>query len=265
MSKPKVAFYNFSGCSGCLLTILNCEDSILDIFNAGQVVSFLMASRGNVEKEQDLAFVDGSVTTREQAEFIEDIRSRTKTLVALGVCACYGGVQAMETGRGSFARRYRAVYGPHPPSIVEAFESKPLDALVKVDYYIPGCPIDGKQFLHAYARLVRGLPPELTKVPVCTECKWRENECLLLKDQLCLGPVTAGGCNARCPTNLTGCIGCYGPADERNLVSEVDLLKSRKFNLEMIERKLRLFGGARFGEAFRKVLPKIHAGRPGRK
>jgi sulfhydrogenase subunit delta len=268
-AKPRAGFYNFSGCSGCLLTILNCEDNILDIFGAAQVVSFLMANRGNIddrwhgdgkkpgdEANLDVAFIDGSVTTREQEAFLKEIRERSKRVIALGVCACYGGVQAMETGRGSFAKRYQKVYGAALPAIVQAFESRPLDAFVKVDYYLPGCPIDGKQFLHAYARIVRGLPPELPKTPVCTECKWRENECLLLKNELCLGPVTAAGCNARCPTNNTGCVGCFGPADERNLGSEVSLLKTRKFNLETIERKLRIFGGARFGESFKKLLRK---------
>jgi sulfhydrogenase subunit delta len=256
MSRPRVGFYNFSGCSGCLLTILNCEDNILDVFGAGQVMSFLMANRGNVEMEMEIAFIDGSVTTKEQEEFLRDIRARARQLVALGVCSCYGGVQAMESGRNTFAKRYRYVYGKTGPAIVHAFESRPLDAFVKVDHYIPGCPIDGNQFLHAYARLVRGLPPELPRVPVCNECKWRENECLLLKDQLCLGPVTAAGCNARCPSNNTGCIGCFGPADERNLASEVALLRSKKFLRETIERKLRIFGGAAFSEAFKKVLRK---------
>ena len=266
--KPKIGFYNFSGCSGCLLTILNCEDEILDIFGAGQIVSFLMANRGNLEKDLDLAFIDGSVTTKEQEEFLLDIRQRTKTLVALGNCAGLGGVQAMETGRSPYHRRWQKVYGNDSPAIVQAFESKPLDAFVKVDFYQPGCPIDGKHFLYSYARLVRGLPPEIPKAPVCTECKWRENECLLLKDKLCLGPVTASGCNARCPTNNVGCIGCYGPADEQNLTSEVNLLKSKKFFIEEINRKLRLFGGARFAAQFKKILsnrPFVEKTRLGRK
>jgi sulfhydrogenase subunit delta len=271
-AKPRAGFYNFSGCSGCLLTILNCEDNILDVFGAAQVVSFLMANRGNVDEawhgpqprnrrqppaiELDVAFIDGSVTTREQQEFLTELRQRSRLIVALGVCACYGGVQAMENGRGGYGRRYRRVYGEAAPAVVEPFESQPLDASVKVDYYIPGCPIDGRVFLHAYARIVRGLPPELPRVPVCTECKWRENECLLLKGELCLGPVTAAGCMARCPTSSTGCIGCFGPADERNLGSEFDLLRSKRFPAETIERRLRIFGGARFAETFRKLARK---------
>jgi sulfhydrogenase subunit delta len=177
----------------------------------------------------------------------------------------------MEHGRGNYAKRYEKIYGTTPPSIVEPIESQPLDAFVKVDHYIPGCPIDGPVFLHAYARLARGLPPELPRIPVCTECKWQENECLLLKNELCLGPITNAGCQARCPSNNIGCVGCFGPADERNLTSQLDLLRDKKFPLETIERKMRIFGGARFAEAFKKLMrtpapaPKKPAAPKGRK
>lgn len=107
--KPKVAFYNLSGCSGCILTILNCEDSLLDIFNGGEVVSFLMAQSGNIEKEQDIAFLDGSVTTDEQEEFLLELRPRTKKIVCLGVCSSYGGVQAMENEKGTWTDRKSVV------------------------------------------------------------------------------------------------------------------------------------------------------------
>ncbi|MEO0108150.1 MAG: hypothetical protein ABIK62_03140 [candidate division WOR-3 bacterium] len=268
-SQPKVGFYNFTGCSGCLLSILNCEDNLLDVFRAAEVASFLMANRGNIEDNWhapgaratrnvslDLTFIDGSVTTAEQEEFLNELRGRSRVLIALGTCACYGGVQACENGRRPYAQRWRRVYGRGEVSVVKPRESQPLETFVKVDHRIPGCPIDGNVFLHAYARLVRGLPPELPKYPVCTECKWRENECLLLRNELCLGPVTAAGCSARCPSNNTGCIGCFGPADERNLTSEVGMLRTRRFPLETIERKLRIFGGARFNEAFKKLLRK---------
>ncbi|MEO0072314.1 MAG: NADH:ubiquinone oxidoreductase [candidate division WOR-3 bacterium] len=253
MSKLKVAFYNLSGCSGCLLSIINCEDSLLDIFNAANVVSFLMAQSNNREEEQDLAFLDGSVTTDEQEEFLLHLRPRTKKVVALGTCACYGGVQAMENAKGTFERRFEKVYGKTPFTIVKAFESKPVDAVIPVDYYIPGCPIDGDLFLYNYARLLKELPVDMPKTPVCRECKWQENECLLLKNQLCLGPVTAGGCKARCPSHNLPCIGCFGPADEANLTSEFNLLKEKGYNFAEIERKLRLFGGTKFINSFREL------------
>lgn len=256
MNRPKVGFYNFSGCAGCLLTILNCEDTLLDIFNGGEVVSFLMAKSDNTEKELDIAFLDGSITTNEQEEFLIDIRARTKKIVCLGICSSYGGVQAMEYGKNTWQKRFKKVYGTKPFEVVKAFESRPVDAFVKVDYYLPGCPIDAEQFLYNYARLLRGLPVDAPKTPVCLECKWRENECLLLKNIMCLGPVTASGCKARCPSVNLPCVGCFGPADEGNLTSEFNLLKEKKYTFTEIERKLRLFGGVKFVKNFKSLWKK---------
>lgn len=254
--KPKVAFYNLSGCSGCLLTILNCEDSLLDIFNGGEIVSFLMAQSNNTEKEQDFAFLDGSVTTDEQEEFLHALRPRTKKIVCLGNCSCYGGVQAMENDKGTWPARFKKIYGAKPFQVVKPFESKPVDAFIPVDYYLPGCPIDAEQFLYNFARLLRGLPMDVPKTPVCLECKWHENECLLLKNKLCLGPVTAAGCKARCPSHNLPCIGCFGPADESNLTSEFNLLKEKGYSFAEIERKLRLFGGVKFIKHFKSLWKK---------
>ena len=254
-AKPKVGFYGFTGCAGDLLTILHCEDELLDIFNAVDIRSFLMASSDvHDDEELDIAFVEGSITTDHQLESLKGIRKRSKVLVAIGSCACFGGPQAARLGYGDWEERFKKVYGEVKHTIAKPCESHPLDEYVKVDYCIPGCPIDRHQFFFALTRLAKGMPVELTTFPVCAECKWNENECLLLKGQLCLGPVTGGGCNSRCPNHGLPCIGCWGPAPEANVASEINLLKERNFSSEEIVNKLRLFGGAAMVRRFADLL-----------
>ncbi|MBD3285011.1 hypothetical protein GF359_01420 [candidate division WOR-3 bacterium] len=252
-NKPKVGFYSFSGCEGDLLTILHCEDELLDIFSAVDIRSFRMASSERHDDENlDIAFIEGSITTNKHVKKLKVIRERSKIVVALGTCACYGGPQSARLGYNDWEERFKKVYGSAKLTVAKPFESQPLDEFIKVDYRIPGCPIDKYQFFYALTRLAKGMPVELTKFPVCAECKWNENECLLLKGQLCLGPITAGGCNSRCPNHGLPCIGCWGPTDEANVASEINLLKEKDFSAEEIINKLRLFGGAgmvrRFGE-----------------
>jgi sulfhydrogenase subunit delta len=163
----------------------------------------------------------------------------------------------MENEKNTWAARFKKVYGTKPPTITKPFESKPVDAFIPVDYYLPGCPIDANQFLYNFARILRGLPIDIPKTPVCLECKWRENECLLLKNIMCLGPVTATGCNARCPSHNLPCVGCFGPADEGNLTSEFNLLKEKGFTFPEIERKLRMFGGVKFINKFKTMWKKV--------
>ncbi|GAJ21487.1 unnamed protein product, partial [marine sediment metagenome] len=77
-----------------------------------------------------------------------------------------------------------------------------------------------------------------------TECKINENTCLLVeKGELCLGPITVAGCNARCPNSGIPCSGCRGPVEEANIASEVEILKERGFTLPDIYNQLRTFAG----------------------
>ena len=257
MSEPKlkVGFYEFTGCAGDLLTIVHSEDQLLDVLGAAQVVSFRLASSRQNDGAVDIAFVEGSITTTEQEEKLRALRARSTVLVALGTCAAFGGVQAMYTGSDSFAERFASVY-PKNFTIVKAKPSKPLASFVAVDYFIPGCPIDNRLFCFNYTRLLHRLPVQLPNFPVCMECKWRENECLLQKNIPCIGPITRAGCQARCPTNNLPCVGCFGPIEDYNAASWEASLLEKGYSAGVLEKKIRMF----FGERSTDVLKQIKGG-----
>lgn len=241
--KPRVGFYEFTGCAGDFLTLVHAEDYLVPALGAVELAAFRLASSRKQEGPLDIVFIEGSVTTTEHVEQLRELRARATTLVALGTCATLGGVQAMYTGADDYDRRFRSVY-PESFSIVEPFASKPLSAVVKVDYAIPGCPIDPRLFLFNYMRLVQGLPVALPEFPVCPECKWRENECLLLKKIPCLGPITRAGCNARCPSHNLPCVGCFGPIEDHNAASWETTLLAAHFTEADLEKKIRIFFGS---------------------
>ena len=91
--KLKIGIYELTGCAGDALLILDCENELIDIFNAVDIQSFVMAKSDNIEEELDIALVKGSVTTEKEAEELQDIRKRSKTVVAMGICATLGGIQ----------------------------------------------------------------------------------------------------------------------------------------------------------------------------
>ena len=252
-SKLKVGVYGFTGCAGDQLTIVHSEDELLDFFRSVDVCSFSMAQRNNREEQLDIALIEGSITTEEQKEKLKEIASRSRMIVAIGICACAGGIQSMKTGEGGWEARFKKVYGDNPPAIVKAFESRPIDDFVKVDYYIPGCPIDKDQFLRAVSRLIHGNPPELYRFPVCMECKWRENECLLLKGIPCVGPLTAAGCRAACPSHNLPCVGCWGLYEESNMSAEHHLLLEKGFDIDEIKRRMRSFSGTKILDYFKQL------------
>jgi sulfhydrogenase subunit delta len=241
--KPKIGIYGFSGCWGEQIVILNCEDQLLDIVGAVDIVDFLGGSSVN-DKESRLliAFVEGSIANAREEADLRKVRDRSDLLVALGSCACFGGIAAMDA-QSSRKEVIQQVYGNNGPAKSwDIGTHRPLSDFVKVDLSLPGCPIEKTEFLRVVSSLLNGDSPLIATYPVCLECKMKENECLLVKRGLpCAGPVTLAGCGARCPGLNIACVGCRGPADEANMSSLESLLEQKQYATEEIKRKLRTF------------------------
>ncbi|MCK4307680.1 NADH:ubiquinone oxidoreductase [candidate division WOR-3 bacterium] len=259
MEKKKAGIYSFTGCSGEQLVILECGAKLFELLELIEIKSFLMAQSNNEKAILDIVFLEGSITTKKQEKELKEIRTHSKMLVAIGTCACFGGIQSMNLGEPGWKKRFQKVYGDNDKlfKAMEPFESKPCDTFVKIDYYIPGCPMDKEQFLHSVARILNGNPPYLYKFPVCTECKWKENDCLLLKGIPCLGPLTRGGCGAICPSYNLPCVGCWGPIEEANVASEYKLLIEKGYSPQELQRKMRKFGGVTMMEYLKKIKKQV--------
>jgi coenzyme F420-reducing hydrogenase gamma subunit len=88
--------------------------------------------------------------------------------------------------------------------------------------------------------LLSGRFPEKLGYPVCLECKFRENECVLIKDKPCLGPITQAGCKAICIAQGKYCYGCQGPTKEANLKA-IDIRLKQFLKNSEIKNYLNLF------------------------
>lgn len=240
--KPRIGVYGFTGCAGDQLIIVHTEDDLLKLFGATEIRSFVMASSRPPEGEIDVALIEGSISTAEEKEHIQEIRKRAKILVAIGNCAVSGGPQAMYTGDGTFDSRLKAVYGTST-FLTDPLEATPVDAHVTVDYYLPGCPIDADDIFPLVSRLIHGASPEPFPHPVCHECKLNEVRCLLLDKKFCLGPITAGGCGAICPLHNVSCVGCWGPQADGNFKEHFTLLESFGITRDDVRRRVRNYGG----------------------
>jgi len=251
--KLKIGIYELTGCAGCALLILDCEMELVDIFKAADIQSFLMANSANIDGKLDVALVEGSVTTEKEIEELKDIRERSAIVVALGLCASVGGIQARFRNPEEWKKNLKEVYGDIDMTHTKAVQSKPIDAYIDVDFYLPGCPIGKDQFLHFLTRVLKGSPPEKSSNPVCVTCKLNENDCLLNNGILCLGPVTADGCGSVCPNHNLPCVGCWGPSSVANRTSEFYLLKEKGFSPEEIQNKMENYSGTKLGDFFEQL------------
>ncbi|HIH98743.1 MAG TPA: NADH:ubiquinone oxidoreductase [Thermoplasmata archaeon] len=240
--KPRVAFFDFASCEGCQLQVINLEESILDLIEIVDVVSFREAMKEHSDR-YDIAFIEGSIARPMDEKRLKRIRSKANVLVALGACACIGGVNAL---RNQFTEEEvkKKVYGnariggnPY----FNVFPLKAVDEVVKVDYYLHGCPIDRDEFAKVVTALALGKKPEIPNYPVCVECKAKGNVCVFEEGKFCLGPVTRAGCSARCPSNGSGCEGCRGLLDDPNTDSELEVLQKYGLTLKDALDKFKIF------------------------
>ncbi|RLB32148.1 MAG: NADH:ubiquinone oxidoreductase [Deltaproteobacteria bacterium] len=238
--KPKVGFFDFAGCEGCQLQIINLEEEIIELASKVEIVNFreAISERG---EDYDIAFVEGSITRKSDEGRLRKIREQAAILVALGACACNGGINALKNFQDTEDVK-RIVYGDKA-HYFDTYPTRPIDAVVPVDYYVRGCPISKSEFLKVFKALLLGKRPEIPNYPVCVECKMKENVCVFEKGMTCLGPVTRAGCEAMCPSCGNGCVGCRGLVDDPNINAQKDILNKYGLTIEEAIGKFRIFDG----------------------
>lgn len=239
--KPKVGFFDFACCEGCQLQIANLEEDIIDLAGLVDIVEFREILTGK-SPEYDVAFVEGSITRENDEKRLEDIRSRSKVLVAFGSCAATGGINMLKNARGNLEEVRRDVYGekwdsPH----LATYPTRAVGEIVKVDHYVYGCPVNRDELLRVVEALVLGTKPEIPDYPVCAECKIKENVCMFHIGKTCLGPVVRAGCGAACPSNGVPCEGCRGAIPHANKNAMREVLSEYNLTAEEIMEKFSLF------------------------
>jgi F420-non-reducing hydrogenase small subunit len=256
MSKPRLAIYWAASCGGCEEAVVDLNEGILDVVAAVDIVFWPVAldfKKRDVEAMPDgsilASLINGAIRNSEQREMVELLRSKSQVVVAFGVCAQLGGVPGLANlsdAKGIFEEVYRDGVTParlyrdngHSLSLPELFDTVlPLDRVIDVDYYLPGCPPTPKMIGEAvHALLGPDLPPKGTVLgpdrALCEQCPRKDTHpeklllkefkrpfqvvadqrtCLLAQGLACMGPATREGCDALCIRGNMPCTGCFGP------------------------------------------------------
>jgi F420-non-reducing hydrogenase small subunit len=229
-------------CGGCEVSILDIGEPLLDLLPQLQFVHmpvlmdhkyFGQTGEGTELEipEADVGIISGGVRNEKEQHVAEAMRKSCKTLIALGSCACFGGIPAManmfkledlceKVYRDSKTTEPADTPSENLPPLLESL--KAVDEVVQVDAYIPGCPTAPGLVAEALTSLLEGKPFELPERSVCDDCPvkrekkasggtierplkavefkqdepWENTRCFLEQDPaiLCLGPVTRSGC-----------------------------------------------------------------------
>lgn len=143
--RPKLAVWKFASCDGCQLSLLDCEDELLQLAELVQFANFVEASSKVQRGPYAVSLVEGSITTEHDRERIQAVRADSAVVITIGACATSGGIQALRNG-ADVAEFTRHVYA-HPEYISTLRDSTPISAHIKVDYELFGCPINKQQLV----------------------------------------------------------------------------------------------------------------------
>lgn len=238
--KKKIAIISLTSCEGCQFVLLDLGKVFFDFLEKVELVNFnLLEDEPSPKTKIDIAFVEGNPITSENLKTLKQIRKQAKKLVVMGNCAALGGVPEIKNYRGK-EKTIRFLY--KQSKNVENPEIKEVDNFVKVDFSIPGCPINGDEFLELAEILLAGKTPAIVQNPVCSECPHRAKpECFLLQKKICFGPVSLAGCRAVCPKSNSKCLACRGFLKNINVKAFISGLEKFK-SKEEINDNLEIFG-----------------------
>lgn len=222
--KPKIAIVSLTSCEGCQFALLDLGEKFVEVANKVEMVDFrLLEDLEDTGEKLDVVFVEGNPMTEANKKTLLELRKRSKLLVVIGNCAAMGGIPEIRNyheKKHTVKHVYKYIQG------IETEEIQEVDNFVKVDFTLPGCPINGEEFLYYLPLLLAGQIPNIPDNPVCIECKKNGNRCLLLDKKPCFGPMILGGCNSVCTNSGMGCQGCRGLRPGANVKAMKATLKT---------------------------------------
>ncbi|MEW6382196.1 MAG: hypothetical protein AB1611_21735 [bacterium] len=232
-------------CSGCHVKMFDLREDFLNLRGEDLKINFFTAIDEKSISEVDIGIIEGAVANKENEKILKRFREKSKILVAVGTCACFGalpGIRSMfqeecTTDRSDYQpeERLERIECSHP-------QGRPLHQFVTVDHAIPGCPPLLKTLKETVMGLLKGQKPKSkAKHSLCAECKRKKGSvlfnhdlppdldsfhraiqnykldpavCFLEQGVMCRGKTTAEGCGARCLKGNVPCWGCMGPVPE---------------------------------------------------
>ena len=173
MSKPKIATTSLAGCFGCHMSILDIDERILKLV---EIVDFDKSPIDDIKEFTGrcrIGLVEGGCANEENVAVLRKFRDNCDILVAVGECAIMGDIPAMRNMvplKECLDEAYLngpTVYNPsgqipNDPDIPLLLDKVyPCNEVVKIDYFLPGCPPRADLIWQALVALLEDKPMDL--------------------------------------------------------------------------------------------------------
>jgi len=169
--KVSVATCSLAGCFGCHMSFLDIDERIVQLVEHIEFDRSPINDIKTCSEQVDIGLVEGGVCNTENIETLREFRRSCKILIAVGACAIGGGVPALRNPvdvRELLEESYMNGVGIENPQIPTSDELphilekvSAIHEVVKVDFFLPGCPPPADAFWQILNDIVDGREPDL--------------------------------------------------------------------------------------------------------
>lgn len=227
-----------SACGGCDVAIVDLHEKILEVLASVEMLHFPVLTDIKNYPPADVGIISGAIRNEHDRHAAEKMREACKVIIAFGTCAVYGGIPGAALAH-SREEILDHVYVHNKTTKTELIPDQqvsplelavtPIDEVIPVDLYLPGCPPHAAFIFDALLALLQGREPKAKDESVCARCKRTmvktdvdrmhdahegtpdPGKCFLSQGYVCMGSVTLDRCMAPCPNIGVACSGCAGP------------------------------------------------------
>ena len=178
--KIKVSLISLVGCWGCTLSLLDIDERLFALLDKVTILRSSLTDIKRIPERCTVGFIEGGVGSDENIETLEHYRENCDILISVGACAIWGGVPAMRN-RHTITECLNEAYMTSPTAVADVVQIipnhpdlpkittriYPCHEVVRMDYFLPGCPPDGDAIFKVLDDLINGraidLPTELNR------------------------------------------------------------------------------------------------------
>lgn len=173
MAKPKVATASLAGCFGCHMSILDIDERILKLI---ELVDFDKSPIDDLKTFTGrcaIGLIEGGCANEDNVHVLQEFRKHCDILISVGDCAINGDIPALRNNiplKECLEEAYLngpSVYNPEktipndkelPLCLDRVY---PCHEVVKIDYFLPGCPANAEIIWQALVALLNNKPLDL--------------------------------------------------------------------------------------------------------
>ncbi len=168
MTKPVIATASLAGCFGCHMSFLDIDEKILNLIELVEFDKSPIDDIKSFTRPVDIGLIEGGCCNVENVEVLGYFRKNCRILISVGECAVMGGLPAMRNTiplKECLEEAYlkSPTVAPEDALIPNDKELPllldriyPCHEIVKIDYFLPGCPPSADLIWEALTALIKG-------------------------------------------------------------------------------------------------------------